>query len=293
MHEDVGRVLNAAGELTAGEAARLYAAAGLAVLPCRPGGKPPQTAHGLSDATTDLERIGEWWGRWPRANVAVATGGAGVDVLDVDRRPDGSGFPALDRLRSAGLVDGWVARVVTPSGGQHWYFPADPDRPQRSWALSRVHVDFRGTGGYVILPPSTVAGRPYGLAATNPTGGRPLDAAAVRRVLQPPRPQPAASAPLRREGARRTAHLVGWVASRPEGSRNAGLFWAACRYAEAGLDHAAAQEELGAAASQAGLAATEIAATIRSAYRNAHPQPGPTGHTRHRSPLRQQQGLVR
>jgi hypothetical protein len=65
------------------------------------------------------------------------------------------------------------------------------------------------------------------------------------------------------------SRLVRAVAGAAEGSRNAMLYWAACRLAEtAGGDHARGGDLLEAAAIQAGLSAVEAAATIRSALRH-------------------------
>ena len=63
--------------------------------------------------------------------------------------------------------------------------------------------------------------------------------------------------------------LAAWVATRPEGDRNGGLFWAACRMAESNYPFQTAAGVLGEAAQQAGLSDREAAATIRSAYRIA------------------------
>jgi hypothetical protein len=101
---------------------------GWLVFPCRPNNpdcrdpkcrrcKAPLTEHGFEDATTDPEVIRAWWARWPAANVAIATGAPGPDVLDVDVKPGGSGWPALRRLKRAGLLTGAARLVRTPSGG--------------------------------------------------------------------------------------------------------------------------------------------------------------------------------
>jgi hypothetical protein len=270
---DVVGVVGAASRAASrGEAALLYAAAGIAVLPCVAGGKRPLTHAGLLDASTDVSQLAAWWRRWPEANVGVVTGGAGVDVLDIDRRVDGSGFGVVAATDRAGLTVGWVCRVATPSGGEHRYYPADPDRPQRCWARTRVHVDFRGTGGYVLVPPSTVPGvGTYRLIEESPgVAARRLDAAALRHHLDPPRPRPAAAARLVVDGGMQS-RLAAWVAGRPEGARNDGLFWAACRFAEADVAQGDAHDVLGAAAATAGLAAPEVVATIRSAYRTTVP----------------------
>ena len=63
--------------------------------------------------------------------------------------------------------------------------------------------------------------------------------------------------------------LAAWVASRSAGSRNHGLFWAACRLAEQGHPFDSTAHLLGDAARSAGLCDREAMTTIRSAYRNA------------------------
>lgn len=63
--------------------------------------------------------------------------------------------------------------------------------------------------------------------------------------------------------------LAAWVARRPEGARHGGLFWAACRMAEAGHDFSQTSQLLGDAAQSAGLPDTEAFRTIMSAYRIA------------------------
>ena len=273
---EVTGLLAAVGELPASEAALVYAEVGVAVFPCVADGKRPLTPHGLLDATTDHGQLAEWWRRWPQANIGLVTGEQ-VDVVDVDRRPSGSGFVSLERVRAAGLVDGWAGIVRTPSQGLHLYDPTQPGRPQRSWAEPGAHVDFRGTGGYVLVPPSCVVTsdgerRGYRLIAAG-HDPRSVDAAAMRRVLRPPprRPRPA---PVAASSGIDGQRLAAWLASRGEGNRNHALFWAACRYAEQHLPEDQAHQLLGAAAQQAGLGQREVTATIRSAYRTAGPPAG-------------------
>ncbi|MDA8298175.1 MAG: bifunctional DNA primase/polymerase [Actinomycetota bacterium] len=263
-------VLASVGRRSLPDAAVAYATAGLLVFPCVPGAKRPMTRHGFTDASSDSERVGSWWRRWPQANIGLATGyRGGFDVLDIDVHPGGSGFPALRRARLAGLVEGWAALVRTPSGGLHLYFPAAAEAEggeQASWALPRAHVDFRGLGGYVIAPPSLVEGRGYRLIAT----GRdlsPVDGRVVRRLLEPkparPRPRPGMAWDGRRSGE----SLGVWLAGQAEGNRNRALFWAACRQAEAGISQDDARAVLGSAAARSGLGEREIDATLASAYR--------------------------
>ena len=53
-------------------------------LDCQRPGKHPRTARGFKEASTDKDQIDAWWQRWPDAGVAIATGAAGLVVIDVD-----------------------------------------------------------------------------------------------------------------------------------------------------------------------------------------------------------------
>jgi Bifunctional DNA primase/polymerase, N-terminal len=239
-----------------------YAAAGWPVFPCRPGTKEPATPHGFHDASTDPRRIRQWWQQWPSANVAVATGAPGPDVLDIDVKPGGDGFAAFSRLKSAGLLAGARALVQTRSGGLHVYFAGTS---QACGVLRDHHLDFRGAGGYVIAPPSWVeadakgpAGR-YELVEHRP-GTATLDWAACRRLLDPPR----APAPPR-AGRTDVSRLVAWLERQDQpGDRHGPLHWAARRAADAGQLDAAAAAELIAASVRAGHSERDAMATVRS-----------------------------
>lgn len=123
-----------------------YAERGYCVLPCT--AKRPLTRHGVHDASRDAETIRSWWTRWPHAAVAIACGE--IVVVDVDQ---GARWPTdesqIDDLGRAGAI------AVTPRGGRHYYYRV-PDGMQCQSSVSRIapHVDVRGTGGYVVAPPS-------------------------------------------------------------------------------------------------------------------------------------------
>src|SRR5450755_2790323 len=134
-------------------AAHHYADAGWPVFPCWPGSKLPATEHGFQDATTHHRQIARWWSRQPDANVAIATGAPGPDVVDVDVKDGQSGFPAWNELQQAGLVASPQAVITTPSGGLHAYFDGST---QGNGRIPGHHLDFRSKGGYVVAPPSTV-----------------------------------------------------------------------------------------------------------------------------------------
>jgi hypothetical protein len=244
------------------------AARGWPVFPCQPGQKAPATAHGYLDATTDPARIRDWFSRHSGRNLAIATGAPGPDVLDIDSRgPAGNGFPALARLRAAGLLDRAAACVRTPSGGLHVYFAGTG---QRTGHLAASHVDFLASGGYVLIPPSQVDGTPYQHVKTL-SGHGSLDWHAAAQLLEPSRDH---QRPASRQAfPERIKALARWMASQPAGNRNAGLFWAANRALEAG--QAADLSPLADAARHAGLAEPEITRTLDSARRTSQATPGP------------------
>jgi len=236
-----------------------YARQGWPVFPCRPGSKEPATRHGFKDATTDPGRITAWWNAGADRNVAIATGAPGPDVLDVDVRPHGSGYPAFRRLRQAGLARNPFAIVATPGGGLHAYYPGTG---QRSGRLPAHFLDFKAAGGYILAPPSQVAGREYQVVRRQ-DAGLSLDWAAATRLLDPAGHR---AVPGRQGTGNGDAdRLAAWVAVLEEGNRNAGLFWAACRLVEAG--RAEALVALAEAARIAGLHDREISRTLASARR--------------------------
>ncbi len=248
-----------------------YARRGWPVFPCLPGQKIPATTHGFHDATTDERQITVWFTRHPRRNLAIATGAPGPDVLDVDQHgPDGNGFPAFGRLRRAGLLTGATAYVRTPSGGLHAYFTGTG---QRNGHLPDCHLDFLSCGGYILAPPSQVDGHRYQLIETTGRHGS-LDWPAVTRLLQPARPHQRTG--TRPAPGRDLGHLARWVATQPEGNRNAGLYWAANRALE--TDPAADLSPLADAARQTGLGDQEIKRTLDSARRTGQAHPEPPDH---------------
>jgi Bifunctional DNA primase/polymerase, N-terminal len=267
-----------------------YAASGWPVFPCGPGVKMPaipsahpagslckgecgQDGHGFRDATTDPARIRAWWRRWPDANVAIATGAPGPDVLDVDNRP--SGWEAFNRLKRAGALAGAFALIRTRAGGLHVYYQGTSQRCTVS--IGGATVDYRAAGGYVVAPPSYVeadakgpAGH-YEVLEKRPMTGAMFDLAGAQALLAPPAPRrrPRPSSP----GGRSPDALARWVRenARPGGGERGGtrhesLRWMTKKLADAGqLDDAGAALVL-AVAEDIGLAGgeREARAIIRS-----------------------------
>jgi hypothetical protein len=140
------------------QAALRYADRGWPAFPCR--GKAPLTVNGLHAATTDEERIRRWWRQWPDANVAIRTGAvSNLVVLDVD---GDEGTEALRRLEAEHGKLPLTASVVTPRGGEHYYWRHPGGEVRNSTGRIGDHLDVRGDGGYVLAPPSiSASGRRY------------------------------------------------------------------------------------------------------------------------------------
>ncbi|MDQ0728772.1 bifunctional DNA primase/polymerase [Microbacterium sp. W4I20] len=264
--------------LSTAERALAYAAHGIPVFPCAAGGKRPAVAGGFHAATTDPVLVGRWWTAIPCANIGIPTGAAsGLVVVDVDMHGFVDGYEALHRARAEGLVDGWTAAVRTPSDGLHLYYPAASESEQRSWQCARAGIDFRGDGGYIIVPPSSRAIdgrlRRYEILRLASEGVHGCDAERLRDFLDPPRTADQASGGDSAIRSGDVQRLAQWVARRQEGERNHGVFWAACRMAEQRVPPFEALDALTAAGAQAGLTEREVATTVRSAYRSVQGAP--------------------
>jgi hypothetical protein len=250
------------------QAAHRYANAGWPVFPCRPGAKIPVTLHGYLDATTSQEQIDRWWTRMPRANIGIATGAPGPDVLDVDVHGR-NGFAALRQTRQAGLIPAPIRVVRTPSGGAHLYFAGTA---QRSGALPGSALDFRAAGGCVIGPPSwsDEHQRGYELLSERPESVS-VDWAAIRGLLQPSPPRHRLPRQSGSDDPELVTRLATWLETRPEGNRNFPLFWAAKLITAAGLMDTDAREQLITASLRSGLRGGEREArrTVASGERAA------------------------
>jgi hypothetical protein len=242
------------------DAALAYAARGYPLLPCEPGGKAPLgllVPHGCLDATTEEATIRRWWARYPDANIGIATGAPGPDVLDVDAKNGLPGLDLLERLRLAGLLRGAIGIVRTPTFGLHLWYPGTA-RGGGALGPGRC-LELKARGGYVLAPPSVTSAGEYVLLDAASASGELLDWNACRRLLSPPQPPRR----IRGMGGPDIRHLAEWLEGQPKGNRNAALYWASCRAAEAGLPAG----DLVAAAVAAGLPEDEAQRTALSALR--------------------------
>ena len=122
--------------------------------------KHPLTPHGLKDATTELDKINEWWTKYPDANIGIVAGQvSGIVVIDIDTKHNG--FASLEKLEAEHGKLPETITVTTGSGGRHYYFKY-PNRTLKNTVNILPGIDFRGDGGYVVAPPSMhTSGNPY------------------------------------------------------------------------------------------------------------------------------------
>lgn len=148
-----------------------------------------------------------------KRNFGVKTGTeSGFFVIDVD--PDG-----MDAMRDLVKANGALPvtrRHQTGRGTYHLFFnqPTDFDVTNRRGSLP-LGIDVRGTGGYVVLPPSRSGYGPYSVIDASPIADAPDWLLDMLRPNAAPAPQPvtmveepAAAAPT----PEREAHLVKYEA---------------------------------------------------------------------------------
>ncbi|RKN43104.1 bifunctional DNA primase/polymerase [Streptomyces hoynatensis] len=229
-------------------------------------------------ATLDPGLIRAAWARRPY-NVGIATGPAGLVVVDLDAAKPGDeagtpcGVTTFQALcERAGAAVPTTYRIRTASGGQHLYFAAPTGvRLRNSAGRLGPRIDTRAWGGYVVAPGSITPRGTY--EVIDPAAVAPLPGW-LRDALTPPPPPatPVALAPVR--DGRRVAVVAleresTAVASAPQGQREYRLFVAARamgRFVAWGdIPRHAVEEAFQAAGQAAGLTPHECRSTLRSA----------------------------
>ena len=284
-------LLAALGELGCAQAAAVYAALGFPVVPmhtAQPGGACTYTEPGCPDlgkhprlrgwqglAATDPGLVGEWWRRWPTANLGLVTGRR-FDVLDLDGE---QGLEALRTVLSIAPTEhpGPVAR--TGGGGWHLLY-APTGLVNRVGLLPEVALARPRRADRSPHSPGTPA-------APSTAGCAPDRAPAHRagRAAAPPGPAASSRATLppatsRPGGGYGPAALAGErqaVATAPPGRRNATLNRAAFNLGQLVaarlLDTDEVRAVLLAAALEAGNLEAKARATIGSGLRGGAAKP--------------------
>jgi putative DNA primase/helicase len=159
------------------DAAIKYALDGLAVFPCEK--KIPLTGPGgFKNATLDAARIAKWWSEKPDAQIGLPTGEINhLFVIDIDG-PEGERAAGKLKLPETFTV------ATRPGRYQLWYLLPNGARSKCSAGVLGPQIDTRGTGGYVIAPPSIhhETGKPYSVVKNIPWAPAPTE------LLEPRKP---------------------------------------------------------------------------------------------------------
>jgi Bifunctional DNA primase/polymerase, N-terminal len=222
-----------------------YAARGWPIFPVRPyAKKPPIIDRWETEASTDPDHIQHWWRNIPYS-IGIATGPAGLVVIDLDTpKPsepipepwasqnitNGTGVLAALAKKTGTMVTPTYT-VRTPSGGWHLYYTTPPGTALRNTGKAiGWKIDTRAHGGYVIAAGSPVPPAGYELVndrhpAELPTWlhhaltARPSPGLSAPPVAAPTNPDRYVAAALRGECHR--------VHNAPPGQHNAVLCRAA------------------------------------------------------------------
>lgn len=139
---------------------------------CPSPGKHPRikTGRAFEAATTDEAQIRQWWGKWPQANIGIATGQKSrLCVVDAD---SAEGVKLLHAIAEphGGLPETLISRTGRDGIGFHWWFACEAPSPSNSGQ----GLDIRGDGGNLVAPPSMhVSGRPYAWVNAAPPAPMP------------------------------------------------------------------------------------------------------------------------
>lgn len=125
-----------------------------------------------AQATNDIERIKRIWSEHPDANIGGCTGAVsnGIYATDEDERESGSGKASIKKWEDEGklpsAVNHYTWTSITGSDSRQYFYYLAPEyieaARQNNISLAGdsdmieegSHVDTRGDGRYVILPPS-------------------------------------------------------------------------------------------------------------------------------------------
>jgi hypothetical protein len=234
----------------------VYASLGWRMFPAE--GKRPIIKDWPGKATTDLEILKVWF-REPR-NVGLVTGEQ-FDVFDIE----------ADHVQTFREFVGDIPITptsITGRNGLHIYVKPLGLDGTRKLIVGDVHVgEVKSVRSGVLAPPSRTYETYHWIWRPDKI---PLAEATDRmRKCIPPRlikrfPSKLISAA---QGISKLRALAECVANTPPGNRNAILYWAAKRGLEEGIPPQYLAPGLYEAAQRAGLAQSEIRATLRSALR--------------------------
>lgn len=113
--------------------------------------KAPYLKGGFMGASTDIDKIKEWWTKYPNAGIGISCGHSGLVVVDIDIKDGRDGFR---NFMSMNVSDEGALHAITPSGGTHIVYSGN----MKSHANIKTGVDIRSQGAYIVAPPSWIMG---------------------------------------------------------------------------------------------------------------------------------------
>lgn len=251
--------------------------------------KSPLITNWPKVATKDLAQIKRWHEQFPGCMWGCATGSAsGFWALDLDRHNGADGAQALrEYIRKNSLISPKTLNQFTAGGGWHLLFRMPEGVDVRNATGILPGVDVRGSGGYIVIPPSINqdTGQAYHWQDEHmPIAEAPawllelvMKKDRQTSVLDTKTPDTGAQATYSGPnggtayGLRAMRDEIAMLRAAEQGTRNDSLNRAAVKlYALAAggeLDADAVTRELEAAATTIGLPYQEITATMSSARR--------------------------
>ncbi|MEB3065398.1 bifunctional DNA primase/polymerase [[Mycobacterium] zoologicum] len=245
-----------------------YAERGWHLVPLKTRLKEPAIRR-WADRPMSVQQVARWWDANPRNNIGTLIPDDHI-VLDIDPRNGGA-----DSLATLVSAHGELPPTLTcwsgrGDGGRHlWFRLRQPMGMQRQVLANLPGIDVKLPGrGYVVLPPSIhpKTGQPY---RWEPHPVADLPAALLGSGL------PAVKSKTRGRDADRprryfsVADLMARIQAAPVGERNGVLFRSACDAQRQG-DYKFFEKYLIEAATNVGLEAEAILATLKSAQRRVH-----------------------
>jgi len=143
------------------KAAMDYGRLGWSVVPVEPKGKAPMIRWQVyQHRPPETSEIGDWFTRWPDANLAVVTGVVS-DLIVLDLNPRQGADASRARLEKMHGPLPETVEALTGGGGRHVYF-RHPGGILHGRVALAPGIEMHGDGGCVVAPPSRhVCGEDY------------------------------------------------------------------------------------------------------------------------------------
>ena len=120
---------------------------------CSAKGKHPRIKNWNEEASTDQEKVKQWWEKTPSANIGIPMGEkSGLVALDVDTRHRGEESLAMLMDEFDILPD--TITATTGGGGKHYIFKYTEELCLKNVVGFRDGLDIRTQGGMIVVAPS-------------------------------------------------------------------------------------------------------------------------------------------